>query len=97
MNEMVFNTMTDFFNHIHSRGGATNDRHGILGTFYSLMGAYTNPNTCSCKKGKGAYNNIFNVCRSLTTMSGDTLANSRVLFDNRGVILNENGREIARF
>ena len=98
MNEMIFNSMVDFFNHIHSRGGATVQTHGSLGQFYIMMGVYTNPNTCSCKKGKGAYNNIFNICKSLsTTLQGEQMMNSRGLFDNQVVVVKENGNEIVRF
>lgn len=98
MNEMVFNSMMEFFNHIHSRGGATPQNHGPLGQFYAAMSMYTNPNTCSCKKGKAAYNSIFNSCKSLsTTLQGDQLMNSRGLFDNQIVVVRENGNEIVRF
>ena len=98
MGEMTFDNMQTFFNHIHSRGGANPANHGALGNFYAHMAVYSNPNTCSCKKGKNAYNNIFNICRSLTTsLTGQELANARSLFDNRGVVVNENGREVTRF
>jgi hypothetical protein len=98
MNEMIFNSMVDFFNHIHSRGGATVQNNGSLGQFYIMMAVYTNPNTCSCKKGKGAYNNILNICKSLsTTLQGEQMMNSRGLFDNQVVVVKENGNEIVRF
>lgn len=98
MNEMVFNSMTDFFNHIHSRGGANVATHGALGNFYANMSVYTNPNTCKCKKGKNAYNNLVTMVRNLSTsLSGDQLMNVRPIFDNQLVVVNENGAEIVRF
>jgi hypothetical protein len=98
MNEMTFNSMVEFFNHIHSRGGANIPTHGVLGSFYIMMSVYTNPNTCSCKKGKAAYNNIFNTCKSLSTsLSGEQLMNSRGMFDDKIVVVKEGGNEIVRF
>ena len=98
MNEMVFNSMVDFFNHIRSRGGATIPAHGPLGNFYMMMSVYTDPNACSCKKGKAAFNNIFNICKSLSTaLQGDQLINSRGFFDNQIVVVNEGGKEVVRF
>lgn len=97
MEQMTFIDLHTLYNHIHSRGGANPATHGVLGTFYALMGVYLNPQTCSCKKGPSAYNNILNMCKTLSTMSGDALSNSRALFDNKTVIVNEGGREIVRF
>ena len=92
MNEITFESMEALFRHIQSRGGANPSAHGTLGVFYSLMAMYTNPNTCSCKKGKAALNNIVSTCRSLSGMS-----NSKSLFDNNTVIVKENGTEVVRF
>ena len=97
MNEMVFNSMTDFFNHIHSRGGATVASHGSLGNFYASMSVYTNPNTCSCKKGKNAYNSLVTMVKNLPTSLGNNTSNAKSLFDNQTVVVNENGAEIVRF
>lgn len=97
MEQITFNSMQELFNHIHSRGGANPSTHGMLGTFYALMGVYSNPNTCNCKKGPGAFNNIMNTCKTLSTMHGDVLDNSRAMFDGKQVIVNEGGREIVRF
>ena len=97
MNEITFESMEALFRHIQSRGGANPSAHGTLGVFYSLMAMYTNPNTCSCKKGKAALNNIVSTCRSLSGMSGDVLSNSKSLFDNNTVIVKENGTEVVRF
>ena len=97
MNEMTFDSMQALFSHIHSRGGANAGQHGVLGVFYALMANYTNPNTCSCKKGRAALANIMNTCKSLSSMSGDILTNSKTLFDNNTVIVRENGTEVVRF
>ena len=94
---MVFNNITDFFNHIHSRGGATITSHGSLGKFYATMSVYTNPNTCSCKKGRNAYNSIVTTVRNLPTSLGEYMSNAKSLFDNQTVVVNENGAEIVRF
>jgi hypothetical protein len=97
MNEITFESMEALFRHIQSRGGANPATHGALGTFFALMSAYTNPNTCSCKKGKGALNNIMTACRALSSMTGDVLSNSKSIFDNSKVIVKENGTEVVRF
>jgi hypothetical protein len=98
MNEMVFNSIHDFFNHIHSRGGANPNTHGTLGRFYGFMQVYTNPNTCSCKKGKNAWNNITNTVKGLSsTLTEVHLMNSRPLFDNMIVVVKESGTELVRF
>jgi hypothetical protein len=97
MSEIIFDSMQAMFNHIHSRGGANPATHGALGIFYAHMSMYVNPNTCSCKKGKAALNNIMSACRSLSGMTGEVLSNSKVMFDNKTVIVKENGTEIVRF
>lgn len=94
---MTFDSMQALFDHIHSRGGANPATHGALGNFYALMAVYTNPNTCSCKKGRAALNNIMATCRAFSGMTGDVLANAKALFDNKTVIVRENGTEIVRF
>lgn len=95
---MVFNSIHEFFNHIHFRGGATVATHGTLGKFYSFMQVYTNPNACSCKKGKNAYNNIVSTVRNLsTTLTEEHLMNSRPMFDNLIVVVRESGTELTRF
>jgi hypothetical protein len=97
MNEITFESMEALYRHIQSRGGATPASHGAMGTFFALMGVYTNPNTCQCKKGKNALNNIMVACRAFSGMTGDVLANCKSLFDNKIVIVKENGIEIVRF
>jgi hypothetical protein len=97
MSEMTFDSMQALFSHIHSRGGANPVSHGMLGNFYALMAVYTNPNTCSCKKGRAALNNIMSTCKSLSGMTGEALSNSKAIFDNKTVIVKENGTEFARF
>lgn len=97
MDQLVFNSMEEMFRHVHSHGGANPATHGALGTFYALMSVYTNPNTCSCKKGPGALNTIMNACKSISGMRDDVLNNIRAVFSNRTVIVNEGGREIVRF
>jgi hypothetical protein len=97
MSEITFDSMQSLFNHIHSRGGANSAAHGVMGNFYALMAVYTNPNACQCKKGKAALNNIMSACRSLSGMTGEVLSNSKVMFDNKTVIVKENGTEIVRF
>jgi hypothetical protein len=97
MGEIVFNSMQDMFNHIRSRGGANPATHGTLGTFYALMTMFTDPNTCSCKKGKAALANIMNSCKSISAMRDDVLSNCKNLFDNKIVIVKEGGTEIVRF
>ena len=98
MNEMAFNSIHEFFNHIHSRGGADANSHVSLGRFYGMMKVYTDPNACSCKKGKNAWNNITNTVKGLSTsLVGDHLINSRPIFDNLIVIVKESGTELVRF
>ena len=97
MSEMSFNSMQELFNHLHSRGGANATVHGALGTFYNLMLMYTNPHTCSCKKGKNALNNIFNTCKACSELTGEVLTNCKAKFDNNTVIVHENGTEVVRF
>jgi hypothetical protein len=98
MNEIItFESMEALYRHIQSRGGATTASHGALGTFFILMGAYTNPNTCSCKKGKNALNNIMAACRAFSGTTGDVRNNCKSLFDNKMIIVKENGTEIVRF
>lgn len=97
MNELTFDSMKALFDYIHSRGGADSTTHGQLGDFYRMMKAYMDPNTCSCKKGRNAYNNIYSKCKSLTGLKGTALVESRALFDNRIVVVMEKGHEVARF
>lgn len=97
MGEITFNSMKEFFSYIHSRGGATAANHGAMGTFYALMAVYSNPNTCQCKKGKAALANIINACKSIASLTGDVLSNCKALFDNKTVIVKENGTEVVRF
>jgi hypothetical protein len=97
MSEITFNSMQEFYMAIHAKGGATIEAHGPIGNFYILMAVYTNPNTCSCKKGKNAFANIFNTCRSALNMSGEHLTNCRAMFDNQNVTVNESGREVTKF
>jgi hypothetical protein len=97
MSEIAFESMESFFSYIHSKGGANPPQHGTVGNFYAMMAVYTNPNTCSCKKGKNAFANIFNTCRSALNMSGEHLTNCRAMFDNQNVTVNESGREVTRF
>jgi hypothetical protein len=97
MSEITFNSMQEFYMAIHAKGGATLEAHGPIGNFYAMMAVYTNPNTCSCKKGKNAFANIFNTCRSALNMSGEHLTNCRAMFDNQNVTVNESGREVTKF
>lgn len=97
MNEITFESMEAAFRHIQSRGGANPATHGALGRFFASMSMYTNPNVCSCKKGKNALNNIMSACREFSGMTGDVLANCKSLFDNKTVIIRENGTEVVRF
>lgn len=96
MNEITFSSLNEFYIHLQTRGGA-NASHGPLGTFYSLMGKYLDPNTCSCKKGKGMLDTIINSVRAMNALSGDKLVNAKSLFDNTLVIVKDNGSEVARF
>ncbi len=98
MSEIAFESMESFFSYIHSKGGANPPQHGTVGNFYAMMKQYTDPNTCSCKKGKNAYNTIFNMCRAISiTLAGEQLANVRTLFDNQTVVVNEGGKQITKY
>jgi hypothetical protein len=96
-NELIFHGLKPLFDHIHGRGGADAAVHGSVGLFYSLAKTYFDPNSCSCKKGKGAHSNLLKVCRSFPSIRGDQLTAARALFENRIVVVNEGGHGIVRF
>lgn len=96
MNPFAFNTIEELFAHIRARGGANTQRHGPLGTFYTQMTVYTNPNTCSCKKGKKAREMILNTARTIGSVTGEVRDNCLALFDGQGMVLSSDGGELAR-
>lgn len=96
-NELIFHGLKNLFGHIHDKGGADPATHGAVGAFYSHAKTYFDPNACSCKKGKGAHSNLLKVCRSFPSIKGEQLIAARALFDNRIVVVNDNGRTIVRF
>ena len=61
------------------------------------MQKYMDPNVCSCKKGKNAYNGMIAVIRTMNATNGDALVKAKSLFDNRLVIVREGSSEVARF
>lgn len=95
--EIVFNSIEEMHNHIASRGGADQARHGSLGLFHAMMRNFTNPNTCACKKTRAARTNIISVAKTLNRIGGDQLVAMRSLFDGKVVILREDNQEIVRF
>lgn len=96
MTPLTFNTIEELFAHLRARGGANPQRHGALGTFYAQMTVYTNPNTCSCKKGKKARDMILATARTIGSVTGEIRDNCLALFDGNGMILNSDGGELAR-
>lgn len=91
-----FNTIEELFAHLRARGGANPQRHGPLGTFYMQMSVYTNPNTCSCKKGAKAREAILNTAKTIGSVTGEIRENCLALFDGSGMILSSDGGELAR-
>lgn len=96
MNPFTFNTIEELFAHLRARGGANPQRHGAMGTFYAQMTVYTNPNTCSCKKGKKAREMIINTARTIGSVTGEVRDNCLALFDGQGMVLSSDGGELAR-
>jgi hypothetical protein len=96
-NEMVFSDLKQLFDHLHGGGGADPATHGAVGVFYSLAKTYFDPNACSCKRGKGAHQNLLKVCRSFPSIKGDQLTQARSLFGNRIVVVNDGGKGVVRF
>lgn len=96
MNPFNFNTIEELFAHLRARGGANPQRHGSMGTFYAQMTVYTNPNTCSCKKGKKAREMIINTARTIGSVTGEVRDNCLALFDGQGMVLSSDGGELAR-
>jgi len=96
MNPIAFNSIEELFAHLRARGGANQQRHGPLGTFYTHMTVYTNPNTCSCKKGKRARDTILNTARTIGSVTGEVRDNCLALFDGQGMVLSSDGGELAR-
>lgn len=96
MNPLNFNSIEELFAHLRARGGANPQRHGPLGTFYVQMGVYTNPNTCSCKKGKKARDMIIANARTIGSVTGEIRDNCLALFDGQGMVLSSDGGELSR-
>jgi hypothetical protein len=98
MNEMVFEGIQPLFDHLKSRENVSPQIHGMIGNFYQGMSVYTNPNTCSCKKGKRALDSLNAMyTRIPTSLSTQNAAAVRALFDNQTVVLKLDGAEIGRF
>lgn len=96
MSEYRFNSIYELYDHLKSRGGASPEAHGQLGNFYAHMVSYTNPNTCSCKKGKKALNMILSSARLIGSATDTVRQNCLSLFDGKGMILNYDGAELSR-
>jgi hypothetical protein len=98
MNEMVFEGIQPLFDHLKSRENVNPQTHGTIGNFYQVMSVYTNPNTCSCKKGKRALDSINAMYSKIpTSLSAQNAEAVRSLFDNLPVVLKLDGAEVGRF
>lgn len=91
-----FNSIEELFSHLKVRGGANPQAHGVLGSFYVQMTMYTDPNTCSCKKGKKARDTILATARKIGSVAGEVRNNCLALFDGNGMVLSSDGGELAR-
>lgn len=66
------------------------DQFGVLAFFYSGMKEFTNPNTCSCKKGEKKKRSLQTLYRSLpNTMTSEQKKNVYDLFGGSVVLMME--------
>jgi len=100
MHEISFNGPEPFYDRIDSSGITIDSKvHSSIYTFYSMMKFYRDPNTCSCKKGRAAYQSIVqeyvNIPIKLRT---DPNINDikQILGTDSGIIFTLNGEEFSR-
>lgn len=94
--ELVFESITLFFERLKSLGGVTSELHGATNILYLYMNSYTDPNACSCKKTPKTYDKIVQICKSLSgSLKKEQADNLHTLLDTKMIVIKHN-QELIR-
>jgi len=100
MHEISFNGPEPFYDRIDSSGIQIDPEvHSSINTFYRMMKSYRDPNTCSCKKGRAAYQNIVQeyVNIPIKLRTDPNIGGIKQILGAEGVIIfTLNGEEFSR-
>ena len=97
MSDIIFADMNDMYKKMAGKEPDKN-KHGVLASFYFRMKAFEDPNTCACKKGKGAKDTLMKMYMTMPTMvrTEPLRSASKEIFGTGTLIFKINGIEFAK-